>query len=309
VIRHWPAAHGIENRNFFLAAVRGGTALEYVLTLMERPANAGEALVTLLDLCARRGLPVPTPLRTRNGSPILVVDGKHALLCPRLAGRHVLIPTTAQVASLGRFIARLHVGTTNAVELPAYPRDGEWLEQQARTALPRLPYLQQRLLRDALTDAQALLTRTDVAQLPAGVIHGDLFRDNVLFNHLGLSGVLDFHHAAHGYWIYDLAVAANDWCVDAQGALDQERLLALLSAYGSIRPLESAELWHLPLFLLYAGLAFWLSRLAVALERQQGRTDRGNDPEVFARIVAARRDAPAYVDPWRIDQNVAASER
>jgi len=309
VIRHWPAAHGIENRNFFLAAVHGGTALEYVLTLMERPASAGDALVTLLDRCAVRGLPVPAPLRTRSGAPTLVVDGKHAFLCPRLAGRHVLIPTVAQVASLGRFIARLHVGTTNAVELPPYPRDGGWLERQARIVLPHLSFLQQRQLRDALAEVRALLARDDVAQLPAGVIHGDLFRDNVLFNHLGLSGVLDFHHAAHGFWIYDLAVAANDWCVDAQGTVDQERLLALLSAYGTIRPLESTELWHFPLFLLYAGLAFWLSRLVVALERQQGRTDRGNDPEVFARIVAGRRAAPAYVDPWRIDQNVAASER
>jgi homoserine kinase type II len=269
---------------------------------MERPANSGDVLVTLLDTCATHGLPVPAPLRTGAGAATLTLGDKPAMLCPRLPGRHVLIPTVAQVASLGRFIARLHAGAMTPGGLPSYPRDRGWLERQAQAVLPNLPYLRQRLLLDALAEVSDLLGREDVARLPTGVIHGDLFRDNVLFNHLGLSGVLDFHHAAHGYRIYDLAVAANDWCVDSAGVVEPARLQALVSAYAALRPLEAAELWHLPMFMLYAGLAFWLSRLVVAFEHRQGRAYRAKDPEVFARIVAERRAYPVCLDPCLVNQ-------
>jgi homoserine kinase type II len=205
---------------------------------------------------------------------------------------------------VGRFLGRLHAGLTRPAGLPSYPRDRDWLERQAHAVLPSLPYLRQRLLRDGLAEVHDLLSREDVARLPTVVIHGDLFRDNVLFNHLGLSGVLDFHHAAHGYRIYDLAVAANDWCVDSAGVLEPGRLRALVSAYAAIRPLEPAELWHLPMFMLYGGLAFWLSRLVVAFEHRQGRADRAKDPEVFARIVAERRANPVCLDPCLVNQRM-----
>ena len=139
-----------------------------------------------------------------------------------------------------------------------------------------------------------------MARLPQGPIHGDLFRDNVLFNEWGLSGVLDFHHASHGYLIYDLAVAANDWCTDATGALDEERTLALLRAYHRIRPLHPQELWHFPVFALYAGLAFWTSRLVVTLEQRRGRAVRANNPEELQRIVEHHAAHFFYLDQRRL---------
>jgi homoserine kinase type II len=144
------------------------------------------------------------------------------------------------------------------------------------------------------------LARSDVAALPQGAVHGDLFRDNVLFNEWGLSGVLDFHHAARGYLIYDLAVAANDWCTEADGALDPERTLALLRAYHGVRPLQRDELWHFPVFALYAGLAFWTSRLVVALEQRRGRAVRANNPEELQRVVAHHVAHFFYLDERRL---------
>lgn len=285
-------------------------AREYVLTIKEHPANSGAALPPLLEDCASRGLPVPTPLRTGTGATALSVYGKPAMLCPRLSGRRVLNPTSAQVASLGRFIARLHADTGAAAPLlPPYPRTIEWLEGQAKSGLPSVPYASQRLMQDAMRGVASLLQRRDVQRLRTGVIHGDLCRGNVLFNGWGLSGVLDFHNAARGFLIYDLAVAANDWCVDAAGGVDATRLHALLTAYHRLRLLEPAELWHLPMFMLYAGLAFWLSRLEGAPEQRSGRVERANDSDVFERIVARHLSTPVAVDPRQLDQNVAARER
>jgi len=310
ITRHWSATHGIENRNFFLSSISEGLEREFVLTVMERPAASGGALVPLLDTCAAVGLPVPAPVRTRDGATELSVAGKPAMLCPRLPGRHVVNPTEQQVGSLGRFLARLHTcGSATATMLPSYPRTADWLREHAQSCQPSLPYFSQRMMQDAVSEMASVLRRQDVDRLPKGAIHGDVFRDNVLFNRWGLSGVLDFHHASRGFLTYDLAVAANDWCTDPTGAVDLARLLALLAGYHVIRPLEPAELSYLPAFMLYAGLAFWLSRLLVALEQRRGRADRANDPLVFERIVARRRSTPVYVDPWLLDQKVAARER
>jgi homoserine kinase type II len=211
-------------------------------------------------------------------------------------------PTLRQVQALGRFLARLHVITGQEdLHLPAYPRDLSWLARNAEACRGRCGYAVSTLMTDVRQELDDALNRTDVSELPRGAIHGDLFRDNVLFNEWGLAGVLDFHHAANGYLVYDLAVAANDWCTEASGALDPERTLALLRAYHGIRPLEPAELWYFPVFALYAALVFWTSRLTVALERRRGKLVRVNNPDEFERIVRHHRAHFFYLDERRLE--------
>lgn len=301
LIRHTPAPTGIENSNYFLATTQAGRERHFVLTVLERPANAGAALVPLLDACVESGLPVPAVIRNRRGVPFTDLDGKPAMICPRLSGRHVCNATHRQVAALGRFIGHFHRATHSAgIELPRYPRGLDWLEQHATHCRGHAGYAATVLMDDARRQIAAALARHDVARLPRGAIHGDLFRDNVLFNEWGLSGVLDFHHAANGYLIYDLAVAANDWCTDVGGALDPERTLTLLRAYHGVRPLQRDELWHFPVFGLYAALAFWISRLTVALEQRRGKAVRANNPEEFERIVRQHGAHPFYLDERRL---------
>ena len=297
LIRYWPAANGIENSNYFLRTVDNGQEREFVLTIIEQPSNAGAAYVPLLDLCISAGLPVASIVRNVDGEPYETFHGKSALLSRRLPGRHVYNPTLRQVRALARFIARFHLATAGwEYPVPAYPREGLWLTHHAELTRGYMPYLATQLLEDSIHEVKSLLDRRDVKDLPSGVIHGDLFRDNVLFNEQGLTGVLDFHHAAKGRLIYDLAVAANDWCTDATGMLDPERTLELIRAYHKIRPLSYAELALFPAFGLYAAVAFWLSRLAVALHRDESGTVRFNNPEEFQRIVAQHRAHFFYLD-------------
>lgn len=301
LIRHHPAATGIENSNYFVTTASAGVEHHYVLTVLEQPANAGHFLVGLLDACVDAGLPVPAVLRNRQGLPFSDLDGKPAMLCNRLPGRHVYNPTQRQVEALGRFLARFHLATAAAgVALPAYPRDLHWLERGAENCQGHLGFGAAALMRDTHRQLADALDRDDVAALPQGPIHADLFRDNVLFNEWGLAGVLDFHHASHGHLIYDLAVAANDWCTDTSGALDPERTLALLRAYHGIRPLHRAELWHFPVFALYGALAFWTSRLVVTLQKRRGNAVRANNPEEFERIVRHHSAHFFYLDERRL---------
>ena len=297
LIRYWPAANGIENSNYFIRTLDQGREREFVLTIMEQPSNAGGSYVPLLDLCVEAGLPVAGILRNNAGEAIDRYDGKLILLSHRLTGKHVYNPTLQQVSALGRFIARFHQATAGWPEpMPEYPRTPAWLAHQAALVKDHLPYVTRSLLADTTSEVSHLLARNDVADLPRGVIHGDLFRDNVLFNERGLTGVLDFHHAARGVLIYDLAVAANDWCTDSTGLMNPDRATALLRAYHQIRPLSRSEIRLFPAFAVYGALAFWLSRLAVAVERDAGRNVRTNNPEEFERIVAAHHAHFFYLD-------------
>ena len=297
LIRYWPAANGIENSNYFLATQKEGVERQYVLTVMEQPSNAGESLVPLLDSCVEAGLPVPVVVRDRDGGAYNQLDGKPMLLCQRLPGQHAYNPTTRQVEALGRFTARFHTATAGlAFPLPPYPRDAEWLDVKAQACVGRVGWAAGDLMQDTARRIARGLERQDVKRLPQGPIHGDLFRDNVLFSAQGLTGVLDFHHAATGYLVYDLAVAANDWCTDTQGAIDPERAMALLRSYHAIRPLQKQELWHFPLFCLYAALAFWLSRTTGALKGRGQSIARSKNPHEFQRIVAHHTAHFFYVD-------------
>lgn len=301
MVRCEPALHGIENTNYFVEVERDGESREYVLTLIESRSAQTALLVALLDVCDDAGLPVAPIVRNAAGHPEDELDGKPVLLAPRLEGRHVANPTFKHCEALGRFLARFHIacgGLTSFAE--DHPRDVDWLRQHAELASGYVPYGHYRLISSAVDQVTSLLKRADVAALPRGVIHGDLFRDNVLFNERGLTGVLDFHHAAIGAFIFDLAVAANDWCNDSHGVLDPDRVMALVGAYHKIRPLTLEEIWFFPVYSLYAATAFWLSRLSVALARGSG-TLRFNNPEEFHQIVEQHIAHFFYIDPRLLD--------
>ena len=295
--RYWPATKGVENTNYFVRVADSRGPHDIVVTMLERQSSSGALLVPLLDACAEAGLPVAPIIRNRKGLPSDVINGKPTMVSPRLNGRHVVNPTVRQCESVGRFLARFHKAThALGAHAPVHPRTETWLVQHAESIRERVSYTDFRLMRDAVDNIGSMLRREDVKRLPRGVIHGDMFRDNVLFSERGLTGVLDFHHAAAGYWIYDLAVVANDWCNDSSGVLDEDRTLALLRAYHSIRPLTLTETWYFSMFALYAATAFWLSRLTVALRRDPGAQVRFNNPEEFQRIVEQHLAHFFYVD-------------
>ena len=258
------ASEGIENTNYFVKTVsEDHETCEFVLTLIEEvgTVHSRESMVKILDRCEQVGLPVPQLIRTRDNESEAEFNGKAVLLCSMLQGRHVLNPLEDQCAAIGRFLARFHNATESIQSgVSPYIRDEDWLESNTQKVVEYLPPFDRNSLKETLRQTLELLQRKDTSQLPTAVIHADLFRDNALFNEYGLSGILDFHHAGRGYCIYDLAVAVNDWCRNGQG-LDKRRTLQLLRGYASIRPLAQVERWLFPGFLVYAALAFWLSRL------------------------------------------------
>ena len=296
------AGHGIENANYFVKTqVEDQRSREYVLTFVQQASNAGHLYAPMMEALFAQGLPVAPPLQQSQTSTENRDNHEQPILLQyRLPGSHTINPTLRQIEAIGRFTARMHICLARAdFKLPAFPRTPEWLQQKTESWLTDLPYGDRRLLQDSLAKVTAFLARQDVHELPNGMIHGDLFRDNVLFNERGLTGVLDFHHAASGFWVFDLAVIANDWCTDNQGGLDPDRTLALLSAYHQVRPIQEQELWFFSSFSLYAALCFWVSRLLTVLEARTNpeKQLRTKDPNEFKRIVLHHLGHPLYIDP------------
>lgn len=290
------ASHGIENFNLFVTAEKEGRISEYVLTVL-MTQRIEPTYLPLMDTLNQAGLPVAAPLPDAHGERIADLDGQQAILQPRLRGQHTVNPTTRQIEALARYMARMHLAGQSIVEdLADYPRTPDWLQAQHALVNQTLSFNDQALAESSVAKVTALLKRNDVQSLPTGLIHGDLFRDNVLFNPHGLTGVIDFHHAARGFWIYDLAVTANDWCCDASGALNPDRTTALLKAYHQVRPLERAEVWFFPLFALWGALAFWLSRAAGVHRARKEGGQRVKDPQEFRRILASHVRTPFYLD-------------
>ena len=147
--------------------------------------------------------------------------------------------------------------------------------------------------------------------LPEGLIHGDLFQDNVLFTGNTITGVIDFYNACNDWLVYDVAVTANDWCLNSDQSLNEEKLTALLSAYHALRPFTQEEQEAWPTMLRLAAFRFWISRIITFVHPeeaeggQQNESLHGNvlDPDVFKHMLLHRTKHPVRMNPsnhWRI---------
>lgn len=253
---------GIENTTYFLTCAESSEIIrEYVLTIGESiTATDMEFVATLTKALASAGLPVPAPILSIDGSSLLHVKSKPALLVPKVIGSPPLEPSMQQCRAVGHALANLHQATLQLGITHTSHRSLEWVAERGQALLKHLPNKSRQLLRTSIQRLEEFVSANK--SLPQAIIHGDLFRDNTLFQGDRLAAIIDFFSAGNGYLLFDLAVAANDWCLTGNKLLADERLDALLSAYHAVRPLISAEKNSWNEMLAIAALRFWVSRLA-----------------------------------------------
>lgn len=273
---------GIENTNYFVTTTHG----EFVLTLFETmDAHELPYFLDLMAHLAEHGVPSAHPRADLQGRYLRRLNGKPAALVQRLCGANVDRPTPAQCAALGQALGHLHSAGLAFTGRRAHARGPAWREQTAHKVLPRLSRADAELVQTEL-QFQAQVRMDD---LPQGVIHADLFRDNALFVGDTLTGIIDFYYACNDALLYDLAVTVNDWCSLPDGALQETALQPLLSHYQRQRPLHVREYDAWPALLRAAALRFWLSRLHDLHFPRRGEITHIKDPDVFKRILLQRR--------------------
>jgi homoserine kinase type II len=271
---------GIENTNYFVTTTVG----RYVLTLFEKLAPA--ELPFYLDLMghlAHAGFPCPAPIGDRAGRTLHALNGKPAALVTRLDGEPVMAPAPPHCARVGDALARLHLASRGYAGHLDNLRGPHWWTTTAPVLMPFLDAGDRQLLADEV--AFQASHRHD--QLPRGVVHADLFRDNVLFAGDVIGGVIDFYFACVDVWLYDLAITVNDWCTHDDGTLDAARARALIDAYAALRPFDPAEHAAWPVMLRAGALRFWVSRLYDFHLPRPGDLVHAHDPGRFQRVLRA----------------------
>ncbi|NBQ87620.1 MAG: homoserine kinase [Betaproteobacteria bacterium] len=280
---------GIENTNYFATTDRG----DYVLTLFERLTHAQLPFyLHLMKHLAQRGIPVPDPAADAKGEILHTVCDKPAAVVNRLRGRSELAPQADHCAQVGAMLARMHLaGRDYAREQPNL-RGLPWWNDTVPVVLPHLDAAQAELLVAELAWQNHIAASPMYAALPRGPVHADLFRDNVMFDEGRLSGFFDFYFAGVDTWLFDLAVALNDWCITLEtGEAHAGRTEAMLSAYTAVRPLTLPEQHLLPALLRAGALRFWISRLWDFHLPREASMLKPHDPTHFERVLRHRRDA------------------
>lgn len=281
---------GIENTNYFLTTTEG----EFVLTLFEVLTHQQLPFyVELSYWLAKSGLPTPLPQTRRDNTRISTLHHKPTIIVSKLPGQWVKEPTIVHCELAAQFMARAHLAAQNFPIKQPNLRGLDWWQKSAPLVTAFLSHDQQTLLMGVLSDQTALRDSGRLDKLPSGPAHCDYFRDNVLFagtlDQPVLGGVIDFYFAGCDYWLFDMAVAVNDWCIDrSSGRLLTEKALAWLRSYHAIRPLTPRELELWPAMLQAAALRFWISRLFDFYRPRPAKTLKPHDPTHFERILRTR---------------------
>ena len=271
-------ASGITNTNYFVTTTSG----RYVLTLFEE--HTAEELPYFLDLMthlAERGVPCPHPVKRNDGVQLDELNGKPAALVSCLAGRDIETPNEIHCAEVGRVLANMHIAGESFSGKSHDTRDSVWRQTTADKVFGLLNADDQTMLSQVMQRQASL----NLDRLPQGVIHADLFRDNVLFDGEKIGGLIDFYYACRGAFLYDLAIAVNDWCVNVDGSLDKPRVMAMLKAYHAVRALTAQESAVWTDMLPIAALRFWLSRLKDKHFPHAGELTHAKDPQHFQKIL------------------------
>jgi homoserine kinase type II len=270
-------AEGVENSNYALTTTSG----EFILTLFEQftAPQIGYFLQLLIDLRHADFL-CPQPELDKQKQSLRLLAGKPAVIFQRLAGRSVMEPSVEQCRELGKQLAKLHGYGQN---YPSFQQTDTLLGWCYRSYEKLQPYLSETINRliAAELDFQRHHPHKD---LPQGLIHGDLFRDNVLFSGENLTGLLDFYNANRDALLLDVAITANDWCVVA-GQMQPEKLNALLSSYQQLRPFTHTEQQLWAVMLRLAALRFWLARLELQVFTRTSNVTVPKDPLVYQSLL------------------------
>jgi homoserine kinase type II len=249
-----PIAAGITNTNYYL-----DTELDrFVLTLYEHHSDVElDYMLGLQKHLVNQSVRCSEPVKDRYDQFYSSLNQRPAAIIHRLQGEVQTNPDSRHCSLIGTELARFHLAGRDYVGLRANPRGIDWI----LAAHDRLgPDLQAADLL-SITATLDACHRFDLARLPRGAIHADLFHDNALFQNGELGGILDFDYACNDSFVFDIAVLLNDWCVDSEGQLAAARVKSVVDAYQQQRPLEAIELQALPLMLRLSALRFWLSRL------------------------------------------------
>jgi homoserine kinase type II len=273
-------AEGVENSNYLVHTASG----PYILTLYEKRVSPADLpyFLALMEHLAARGISCPLPVHDRAGRTLKELAGRPAALITFLEGLWVRRPGIEHCAGLGQALGRFHLAgqdfpmrRANSLSLPGWQALFASIGSEADRIKPGLAGVMEKELRH--------LDGHWPQDLPQGVIHADLFPDNVFFLGDKVSGLIDFYFACNDMLAYDIVVCLNAWCFESDGSFNVTKARALLQAYEGVRPLTKSELDWLPTLARGAALRFLLTRTYDLLNTDANALVKTKDPNEYLR--------------------------
>jgi homoserine kinase type II len=287
-------AEGVENSNFLLHTTSGS----FILTLYEKRVAKSDLpfFLSLMTHLASRGINCPQPVKNKNGEALSSLAGRPAAIINFLEGIWPRKPNATHCAGVGQALAKMHLAgrdfpmsRTNALSVSGWRP----LFEQAAS---RADELQHGLRAFIGTELDYLESNVWPKNLPQGVIHADLFPDNVFFLGERVSGIIDFTFACNDMLAYDVAICMNAWCFESDCSFNVTKARAFLNAYGRERELSEAERNALPLLARGAALRFLLTRLVDFLNVPPGALVRPKDPLEYVRKLRFQQSVASMRD-------------
>jgi len=273
-------AEGVENTNFLLETDTG----RYILTLYEKRVNTDDLpfFLNLIDHMAKKDIACPTPIAAKDGATLYSCAGRPAALFTFLNGMSVRVPTAHHCARLGTSMAQFHQAgqsfpqeRENSFSIAGLRKFYENLAGDLDSIMPNM-----RTMIEAELECLEKLWPTS---LPSGIIHADLFPDNVFFLEDKISGLIDFYFACTDFLSLDLAITINAWCFENDASFNVTKAARLLNAYNKIRPITKAEIDSFPIISRAAALRFLLTRSHDWLLPNEGALVMKKDPKEYLR--------------------------
>ena len=273
---------GVTNTNYLVT-----TSLnKYIFTVFEHH-SMGELpfFINLMTFLSAHNIDCPNPILDKHKNAINLLKGKPALLVSFLNGSEVEKISEIHCFAVGKSLARMHSITKTFSEKRKNDRGLEWIKEKFAGMKSKLTSLEKNMIELEID----FLSHHDVGDLPKSTIHGDLFRDNVLFLNEKRPSFIDFYYACEEVLVFDIAIALNDWCIDADGAIDKNKLKEFIGGYETERPLTKEERVYMPAALRWAALRFYISRLEHIHSNPSAEILAVKNPNQFKNILIDRQ--------------------
>jgi homoserine kinase type II len=273
-------AEGVENTNYLLQTDTGS----YILTLYEKRVAAADLpfFIDLMEHLASRGLACPTPLHGRDGRTLRQLCGRPAAIVTFLQGLWPRRVATEHCAAVGGALAELHRAGEDFDGRRVNALGAQAWRALFDSASARADEIKAGLVKLIGVELDWLAAHWPKA-LPTGVIHADLFPDNVFFQDHHVSGLIDFYFACTDFLAYDLAICLNAWCFEADGSFNATKARLLVAGYQRTRPMSEVEFAALPILARGAAMRFLLTRLYDWLNTPPGAMVKRKDPMEYER--------------------------
>jgi homoserine kinase type II len=287
-------AEGVENSNFLLHTSAGS----FILTLYEKRVERNDLpfFLGLMTHLASNGINCPQPLKTKNGEALSTLAGRPAAIINFLEGIWPRKPTAIHCAGVGQALAKMHLAGSGFAMTRANALSVSGWRPLFEQAASRADEVQHGLRAFIGAELDYLESGVWPKNLPQGVIHADLFPDNVFFLGEKLSGLIDFTFACNDMLAYDVAICLNAWCFESDCSFNVTKARAFLNAYGRERELTGAEQHALPLLARGAALRFLLTRLVDVLNVPEGALVRPKDPLEYVRKLRFQQNVSSMRD-------------